>query len=149
MAMQKAIMGAVVAIIFAALMVSALGTLFATQTISNSGTVVAAVGVSVYTNSTCKQVLSAISWGSLNVGNVTTRTMYVKNTGNDAVTLNMTSSGWSPSYASSYFTFSWNQEKTQLAAGAGVTATLTLTGPSSIGNFTSFSFNIIIKGTGS
>jgi predicted membrane channel-forming protein YqfA (hemolysin III family) len=149
MAMQKATIGAVIVLLYVGIIVSAMGALFATQTISNSGTVVTAVGVSVYTNSTCKQALSSISWGSLNVGNVTTHTMYVKNTGNDAVTLNMTTSGWSPSYASSYFTFGWNQEKTQLAAGAGVTATLTLTGPSSIGNFTSFGFNIVIKGTGS
>ncbi|HML02298.1 MAG TPA: hypothetical protein VK487_02880 [Candidatus Bathyarchaeia archaeon] len=149
MATEKATIAIVVAIVFATLMVSALGTLVATQTISNSGTVVTAIGVSVYTNSTCKATLSTITWGSLNVGNVTTRTMYVKNTGNDAVTLNMTTSGWSPSYATSYFTFSWNEQSTQLAAGAGVTATLTLTGPSSVGNFTSFSFNIIIKGIGS
>lgn len=145
--MQKATIGAIVVLVYVGVIVSVLGTLVATQTISNSGTVVTAIGVSVYTNSSCKQVLSAITWGSLNVGNVTTRTMYVKNTGNNAVTLNMTTSGWNPSYASSYFTFTWNQQSTQLAAGAGVTATLTLTGPSSVGNFTSFSFNIIISGT--
>jgi len=149
MTVQKATIATVVVIVFVGLMVSVLGALVATQTISNSGTVITAIGVSVYTNSTCKATLSTITWGNLNVGNVTTRTMYVKNTGNEAVTLNMTTSGWSPSYASSYFTFSWNEQNTQLAAGAGVTATLTLTGPSSVGNFTSFGFNIIIKGIGS
>jgi hypothetical protein len=144
--MQKTTIAAVVAIAFAGLMMSALGTLVATQTISNTGTVTA-VGVSIYTNSTCTTTLSSINWGNLYPGNATTRTMYVKNTGNTPVTLNMTVNSWSSPSASSNLKLTWNQEKTQLAAGTGVTATLTLTVSSTISNVTSFSFNIIITGT--
>lgn len=146
MAMQKATIGAVVIIALMGLMVSALGALVATRTISNSGNITA-VGVGVYSNSGCTTVLSAISWGTLNPGNVTTYTMYVKNTGNVPVTLNMTVNSWTPSSASCYITLTWNQEKSVLAASQVVAAVLTLSVSSSISNVTSFSFNIIITGT--
>lgn len=146
MAMQKATIGAVVVIALMGLMVSALGALVATRTISSSGSITA-VGVGAYSNSGCTTALSAISWGTLNPGNVTTYTMYVKNTGNVPVTLNMTVNSWSPSSASSYIKLTWNQEKSVLTAGQVVTAVLTLSVSSSISNVTSFSNNIIITGT--
>jgi len=146
MAMQRATIGTVVAIAVMGLMVSALGALVATRTISNSGSVTA-VGVGVYSDSGCTTALSAISWGTVNPGDVKTYTIYVKNTGNVPVTLNMTVSGWSPSSASSYIKLTWNQEKSVLTAGQVVSAVLTLSVSSSISNVTSFSFNIIITGT--
>jgi archaellum component FlaG (FlaF/FlaG flagellin family) len=146
MTMQKATIGAVAAIAFTCLMVSALGALVATQTISSTGTITA-VGVGVYSNSGCTTVLSTINWGNINPGNVTTYTMYVKNTGDTSATLNMTTNSWSPSSAASYIKLTWNQEKTVLTAGQVVTAVLTLSVSSSISNVTSFSFNIIITGT--
>jgi uncharacterized repeat protein (TIGR01451 family) len=114
--------------------------------ISSSGSITA-VGVGVYSNSSCTTALSAISWGTLNPGNVTTYTVYVKNTGDVSETLNLTVNSWSPSSASSYIKLTWNQEKSVLAAGQVVTAVLTLSVSSSVGNVTSFSNNIIITGT--
>ena len=146
MAMQKATIGAVVLIAFACLMVSALGALVATQTISSTGTITA-VGVGVYSNSGCTTALSTINWGNINPGNTTTYTMYVKNTGDTSATLNMTTNSWSPSSASSYIKLTWNQQGSMLTAGQVVTAVLTLSVSSSISNVTSFSFNTIIKGT--
>jgi hypothetical protein len=58
----------------------------------------------------------------------------------------MTVNGWSPLSASSYLGFTWNQEKSVLAAGQVVTAVVTLSVSSNIGNITSFSNNIIITG---
>jgi uncharacterized repeat protein (TIGR01451 family) len=146
MAMQKATMGAVLAIAVMGLMASALGAIVVTRTVSNSGSVTA-VGVGVYSDTTCTTALSAISWGTLNPGDVKTYTMYVKNTGNVPVTLNMTVSNWSPSSASSYITLTWNQEKSVLSAGQVATAVLTLSVSSGITGIASFSFDITIKGT--
>ena len=128
------------------LMVSALGALVATRTISNSGSVTA-VGVGVYSDSGCTTVLSAISWGAVNPGDVKTYTVYVKNTGTVPVKLNMTVSNWNPSSASSYITLTWNQEKSVLTAGQVVSAVLTLSVSSSVSGVTSFSFDITITGT--
>jgi hypothetical protein len=146
MTMQKATIGAVVAVAMIGIMMSAIGALVATRTISSSGNITG-VGVGVYSDSGCTTTLSSISWGTLNPGNSTTYTMYVKNTGNVQETLNMTVNGWNPASASSYITLTWNQEKSVLNAGQHVTAVLTLSVSSSISNITSFSNNIIITGT--
>jgi uncharacterized repeat protein (TIGR01451 family) len=146
MAMQRATIGTVVVIAVMGLMVSALGALVATRTVSNSGSVTA-VGVGVYSDSACTTALSAISWGTVNPGDVKTYTIYVKNTGTVPVTLNMTVGNWNPSSASSYITLTWNQEKVVLPAGQVVTAVLTLSVSSSVSGVTSFSFDITITGT--
>ena len=146
MAMQKATIGTVVAMAVMGLMVSALGALVATRTISNSGSVTA-VGVGVYSDSGCTAALSAIPWGTLNPGDVKNYTIYVKNTGTVSVTLNMTIGNWNPSSASSYITLTWNQERVVLPAGQVVPAVLTLSVSSSVSGVTSFSFDITITGT--
>jgi hypothetical protein len=146
MAMRKATIGTVVAMAVMGLMVSALGALVATRTISNSGSI-NAVGVGVYTDSGCSTVLSTISWGALNPGDVKTYAMYVENTGTVSVTLNMTVGSWNPTSASSYITLTWNQEKYVLPAGQVATAALTLSVSSSISGVTNFSFTITITGT--
>ena len=146
MAMQKATVRAVAVIAFACLMVSALGVLIETQPVSGSS-IHARVGVGVYSNARCTTPLSAISWGTLNPGSVTTYAMFVRNTGTVSETLNMTVNGWSPSSASSYLKLTWNQENSVLAAGRAVKAIVTLSVSSSISNVTSFSNNIIITGT--
>ncbi|MGA3193105.1 MAG: hypothetical protein ABSD73_11450 [Candidatus Bathyarchaeia archaeon] len=146
MAMQKATLGAVLAIAVMGLMASALGTLVATRTISSSGSVTA-VGVGLYTDNTCTTAVSSISWGTLNPGDVKTYTMYVKNTGNVPVTLNMTVGNWNPTSASTYISLTWNQEKYVLPASQVVQAVLTLSVSSSTSGVTSFSFDITITGT--
>jgi uncharacterized repeat protein (TIGR01451 family) len=146
MAMQKATIGTVLAIAVIALTVSALGTLVATHTISNNGSVIA-VGVGVYSDSGCTTPLSTISWGTLNPGDVKNYTIYVKNTGTVSVMLNMTTSDWNPSSASSYIALTWNKEKYVLPAGQVVPAVLTLTVSSSVSGVTTFSFDITITGT--
>jgi hypothetical protein len=146
MAMQKATIGVVAVIAVVSLMVSALGALVATHTISNSGTVTA-VGVGVYSDNGCTTVLSTIDWGTLNPGDVQTFTMYVRNEGNVPVTLNMIEENWNPGSASSYITLTWNQENQVLPVGQVVQASLTLTVSSSINDVTSFNFDITITGT--
>jgi hypothetical protein len=80
MATRKATVEAVIVIGFACLMASALGVFVETQAVSGSR-IHSRVGVGVYSNSGCTTPLSAINWGNLNPDNVTTYTMYVKNTG--------------------------------------------------------------------
>ncbi len=138
---------ATLAIIAVALTTLTSGLLAAQQPISSNGNIQTSVNIGVYSNSAATIVLSSLSWGTVTPGTTTNQTIYIKNTGNAAETLNMTTSGWSPSYASSYLTLSWNQEGSAIASGSIVSATITLSAASSTGNLTSFSFNIIITGT--
>jgi hypothetical protein len=143
MALQKATMASVVVLVVMGLMVSALGALVATRTISNSGTVTA-VGVGVYSDNACAAALSTVGWGTLNPGDVKTYTMYVRNEGNVPVTLSMGAGNWNPATASSYITLTWDKENYVLPAGQVVQAVLTLTVSSSVSGVTSFSFDITI-----
>lgn len=136
----------VVAIVGAAATITALGLLSNNRSIQSYGTV-KAVNVGVYWNSGCTNVTSTINWGMLSSGTSKNFTIYVKNEGNVAVKLSLTTQNWSPSNAANYLGLSWNREGQIVNSGSFVAATLTLSVSSSISGITSFSFDIIITGT--
>jgi hypothetical protein len=146
MAMRKATMGAVLAIAAMGVLVSALGALVSTRTISSTGSITA-VGIGVYSDSGCTTVLTSISWGALSPGATTTRTIYLKNNGTIPVTLTMATGNWNPASASNYITLAWDKQNYVLPAGSTVQAVLTLTVFSSISGITNYGFDITITGT--
>lgn len=137
---------AIVAIVML-LSISTLGLLTISQTISSSGTITAA-NVGVFSDSQCTQPLSSISWGTIAPGSSVSSTIYIKNTGNIPLTLNMATSGWNPTIAGNSITITWNREGTVLGADQSTPAELTLAVNSGISGVTTFSVNIIISGTG-
>lgn len=146
MAMQKATIGTLMVVAVMSVVLSAFGALVATQRITNTGNITA-IGVGVYSDSACTNVLSSIGWGTLNPGTATNYTLYVKNNGNIPVTLTMTTGNWTPASASSNITLAWNRQNYALSSGAVVQAVLTLTVASGISGITDFSFDITITGT--
>lgn len=146
MAMQKITMGTILTIAIVGMVVTAVGALVATRTISNIGSV-KAIGVGVYWDSSYTNAVSSINWGELQPGVAKNVTIYVKNEGSVKMKLSMTASNWSPTQASSYMTLSWNRENYVLNPGSVVSAVLTLSVSSSISGITSFSFDVIISGT--
>jgi hypothetical protein len=141
-------LGATIAIAVTGLFLTMItaGALVSSQTIPSGGTITA-VNVGVYSNSACTSNCTSIDWGTLSPGGSTTKTIYVKNTGTIPVTLSMTPANWSPSNANNYLTVTWNRANYALAAGASVSAILTLTASSSAGSLTNFSFDVVITGT--
>jgi len=147
MAMQKATIGAVAAIAVMSAVISVLAAALVTsRTFSNSGTIVA-IGVGVYSDSSCTTVLASINWGNLTLGASTSYTIYVKNNGTIPVTLTMTTGNWNPATASSYISLTWDKQNYVLTAGSSVQAALTLNVSSSLTGFTNFTFDITITGT--
>jgi hypothetical protein len=144
-------MGTVLALAVMSLVVSALGALVATRTVSNTGNMRVvtspSVQLGVYSDSGCTTALSSVSWGTLDPGTTATATVYLKNEGNVPVTLSISASNWAPSSASSYFTLTWNRAGNVLAVGASVQAVLSLAVSSSISGITTFSFDITITAT--
>ena len=146
----------VVAIAALALVVYALGLcvvgqvmslLQAGKTISNEGTV-KAVGVGVYWDPDCVNTVTSISWGTVEPGSNETVRVYIRNEGNSVSTLSMYTSNWSPSNASDYISFSWDYGGQSVNPGEVVEVTFTLAVSSSIEGITSFSFDIVIVGSG-
>jgi len=146
MAMQKVTLGTVLAVAVMGMVVSALGVLVATQTISNTGNL-SAVGVGVYWDSSCNNAVLSIDWGALDPGATVDKTIYIKNEGTLAVLLDMTTDNWDPASASSYISLSWNRENYELDPGSVIQAVLTLSVSSSVSEITNFSFDIVITGT--
>jgi hypothetical protein len=144
-------MGTVLALAVMSLVVSAIGALVATRTVSNTGNINVvtppSVQLGVYSDNGCTTALSSVSWGTLNPGTTATATIYLKNEGNVPVTLSISAGNWAPSSASSYFTLTWNRAGYVLAVGASVQAVLSLAVSSSISGVTSFSFDITITAT--
>jgi hypothetical protein len=116
------------------------------QTVPLSGTITA-VNLGVYSDSACTQTVTSLTAGTLSPGGTAIQTIYVKNTGNIAETLTMTTSNWTPSNANTYLTLTWNRANTVLTAGASTPATLTLTAASNTGTITTFSCDVTLTGT--
>jgi hypothetical protein len=147
MAMQKtAVVGIAVAVAGIMMLTSVLALLQSNRSFSNNGTITT-VNVGAYQDSGCTQVLSTIDWGNVVPGSSSSRTIYVKNTGNTQISLNMTLNTWNPSNAASYMNLTWNQENTVLNVGNNVAALLVLSVSASVTGITSFSFNATITGT--
>jgi hypothetical protein len=106
-----------------------------------------AINVALYSDSGCTVNCTFINWGNIYPGSVTHKTFYIKNTGNIAVTLSISTKNWSPRLANSLVTLSWNLNNYLLSAGKVVQATLTLTAASNTSSLTNFNFNVVIIGT--
>jgi len=115
--------------------------------ITAAGSIVA-VGVGVYWESSCTNVVSTIDWGPIEPGSSNSVVVYLKNRGNSDVTLSLETTNWNPSGASSYISLSWDYGGQVIKPGQVVPATLMLRVSSSISGITSFSFDIIITVSG-
>jgi len=143
--------GAAVALVLYTLSLSIFGPMVTAavrnRTISNAGSVTA-IGVGVYWDQACASTVSSIDWGTMEPGMNVNKTVYIRNEGNTAVTLNMTTSNWNPSSASSYMTLSWDYGGQPLTATEVRQVKLTLSVSQSITGITSFSFDITIAANG-
>lgn len=123
------------------------GLLSTTRTLPSTGTIMA-INVEVYWDSAGTQNVTTIDWGIPAPGDVVTKTIYVKNAGNNPMNISMSISSWAPAGASTYLTVTWDQESAVVAAGATVQAIISLDVSSGITGISDFSFNIVIEGTG-
>ena len=113
----------------------------------NTGNV-KAIDIEVYWDSDCTNEVSLIDWGIIEPETTENVTVYILNTGNSNVMLSMNTTNWSPSSASNYITLSWDYEGQSIGLGQVVQTTLTLSMSPSIQGITSFSFDIVVAGSG-
>jgi len=116
-------------------------------TVGSSGTV-KAVGVGVYWDSGCTNRVTSINWGTVEPGTNVNSTVYIRNQGNSLATLSMQTENWNPTNASNYLSLSWNYGGQTLAVDEVIQVTFTLTVSSGIQGITSFTFDIVIVGSG-
>ncbi len=147
---------------------SAVGLLQSTERVSSSGLIVQpppppppsrppspppspppepAIEIDIYSDSACTQVISNVVWGNIQTGNSASQTIYVKNSGDDGVTLILSTENWSPVGAMSYLQLSWDYDGSTIAAGEVRGIILTLNVASSVSGVDSFNFDIVITGS--
>lgn len=145
------VVGGAAALILYTVVLGVLGPVMsATQsntTISNAGSV-KAIGVGVYWDQICSNPVTSISWGTIDPGLSVNKTVYIRNEGNAASTLSMTTSNWNPSSSSTYMTLAWDYGGQTVNVGQVVQVKFTLTTSSSISGIATFSFDITITATG-
>ena len=128
------------------------GVLNSSQTVPTSGTVASiqpTLNIGVYADSNCTQSASFVGWGTLNPGDSTTKTVWIKNIGTASATLSMSTNNWSPANANQWISVVWNANGRVLATNEVTQVTLTLTVSESVdSSISTFSFNILITGTG-
>jgi hypothetical protein len=146
---KRAVMFAVTACLIGIALGSAvtLAVLNVQRSIPSSGLVVA-VNVGVYSDAACTLNLTSIDWGSVYPAGAASHVIYVKDTGNVPMTLNMTAVAWNPPAAVGQIMVAWDREGFVVGAGQSTSATLTLTVSQGISGVTSFSVNIVITGSG-
>lgn len=158
---RKAVYSATLVLLSLAMIgvISVVGLLQSTATIGTSGIVVqppppsppppeAICEIYVYSDISCTQLITSIDWGSVEAGNSVQRTVYIKNSGNQNVTLDLTTENWTPLEAADYLQLSWDYVVGSIMApGDVVEVTFTLTIDSAVNGIESFSFDIVIIAT--
>lgn len=108
---------------------------------------VKAIGLGVYSDQACMNVLSSIDWGLLAPGESKAVTFYLKSLSNVNASLSLSNGNWAPSGAGNYISLAWNRESYHILPGEVVSAVLTLQVSSSIQGVSSFSFDAIVTAT--
>jgi len=139
--------GLVVLTAFLASMVVVYGLMSASVHLQSVGTV-KALGVGVYWDSGCSQTVSSIDWGLAEPGAVKNVTVYIRNEGNAPITLSLQTANWNPPNAADYISLSWNYSGQTIGANQVVVVTLSLSISSNIEGITTFSFDIVVVGSG-
>ncbi len=135
----------VVSVVAAASAVTAL--LTTQKTISGTGSI-KGVGLGVYWDPDCTNATSSLDFGLLEPNSSKSFTLYLENEGNSALTMNMTAENWNPANVTNYMTLTWNREGEQISPDEVIEFVITLSVSEDITGISSFSFDIVISGTG-
>lgn len=122
--------------------------LLTTQTTIHGNGSLKSLGIGVYWDPQCTNTTSSLDWGPLEPGSSQDFTLYLKNEGNSALTLSMVTENWNPVDAPDYITVTWNREGQQINPNETIGSVITLAVSENVQGINSFSFDMIISGTG-
>ena len=106
------------------------------------------VGIGIYWNQGCTNRTLSLDWGPIEPGSNSTVMVYVRNEGDSAVSLWMTTSNWTPSVASSYLTLSWTYSGRILRAYEVIPIELKMNVSPTVSGITDFGVDIVVTVTG-
>ena len=100
----------------------------------------------VYSDSQCTENTASMNVGIISAGGSVNESFYIKNKGNNDLTLSLYTTNWNPPTADGPLALTWNLEGTVLSVDQVLTATLTLRVSPNIQGITTFSFDVVIQG---
>jgi hypothetical protein len=106
------------------------------------------LGVGVYKDISFTIPVEQIDWGILEPGESKNFSAYIKNESNVPISLSMYTEGWNPATASSLIGFAWDYQGTQINVDESILMTFTLNVAQAVTGFKTFSFTIVIVGSG-
>jgi len=106
------------------------------------------VGVGVYKDANFTLLVTEIDWGVVEAGETKDFSVYIKNESNVPLSLAMRTESWEPANASSFVSLAWDYSEELIPVDSSVPMTFTLSVDSAISGITSFSFTIVIIGSG-
>jgi len=89
-----------------------------------------------------------IDWGLVEPDSVENVTVYIRNEGNAVVSLSLNTTNWNPSNASDFIMLGWGYSGQAVSPNDVVKVTLYLSVSPSIEGISTFSFDIVIIGSG-
>ena len=106
------------------------------------------IGVNVYRDQNCTDLITQLDWGLLEPATSKTFKVYVKSLSNTPLTLTIFSSNWQPTNCTDYMTLTAEPNNFTLQPSQVAEVNLTLTVASDIQGITNFAFDITFKGVG-
>ena len=106
------------------------------------------IGVEIYWDQACTNRTLSLNWGFIEAGSSNNLTIYVRNEGNSAVSLRISTSNWTPPNASSQMSLVWDYSGQILKTNEVIPVKLTLMVNPTIVDITDFSFETIITAIG-
>ncbi len=106
------------------------------------------IGTGIYWDQACMNKTLSLNWGQLEAGSSNNLTVYVRNEGNSAVSLLLSTSNWVPSTTSRYITLNWNYANQVLKTNEVLPIELTLTISPTIEGTTDFRFVTTVTAIG-
>jgi len=104
------------------------------------------LGIGIYNDPECTNILSQLNWGTLTAGESASNTIYIKNTGNTQLHINISTANWIPTDGHTHITLTSNVNNFPLNLGSTQSAILTLTVSNNIPGDIDFSFEIVVGG---
>jgi len=106
------------------------------------------VGIGVYEDPGCTVSVAQIEWGMVEPGDGTTFDAYIKNESNVPITLTMYTENWNPANASNFISLSWDYNGSEIPVDGSIPVAFLLNVDPATAGIDSFSFTIVIVGSG-
>lgn len=145
--MQRSQIIAIYALVASALLVTGILAVLTVQWSMRGTGSIRGVGLGIYWDPECTNATSSLDFGLLTPGSSKNFTLYLRNEGNSALNLSMTSENWNPANATDYLSLTWDREGQLFNPDEVIGCVITLSVSEDIQGISSFSLDITISGT--